>query len=64
MPSITDVRYPIVCWSAWQDGDDYAAVDLIRALYSPNLTVRVITLALLKYDFEARSCRSETNSAA
>lgn len=48
MADITDVLYPIACWAAWQDGDEYASVDLVRALSSPNLKVRVITRALLE----------------
>jgi hypothetical protein len=48
MPEITDVLYPFACWAAWREGNEYASVDLIRALSSPNLTVWVITQALLK----------------
>ena len=45
---ITNVLYPFACWAAWRRGNEYASVDLIRALSSPNLTVRVIARALLK----------------
>jgi hypothetical protein len=48
MPELTDVLYPVACWSAWQEGDEYAAVELVRSLYSPNLIVRIITRAILK----------------
>lgn len=48
MPEITDVLYPITYWAAWQNGDDYAAVELVRALCSPSLVVRIITRAMLK----------------
>jgi hypothetical protein len=48
MPELTDVLYPVACWTAWQEGDEYAAVELVRALCSPNLVVRVITRAILK----------------
>jgi hypothetical protein len=44
----TDVLYPIACLTAWREGDGYAAVELVRALCSPNLVVRVITRAILK----------------
>lgn len=43
-----DVLYPLVCLAAWQDGDEYASVELVRALCSPNLVVRVITRAILR----------------
>jgi len=45
---ITNVLYPFACWAAWRRGNDYASVDLIRALSSPNLTVGVIARALLE----------------
>jgi hypothetical protein len=48
MGEITDVLYPVACWNAWREGDEYAAVELVRALSSPNLIVRVITRAILK----------------
>jgi hypothetical protein len=48
MPEITDVLYPIACLAAWRDGNEYASVDLVRALSSPNLTVRVIAQELLR----------------
>jgi hypothetical protein len=48
VPELIDVLYPFVHWAAWQEGDEYAAVELIRALCSPNLVVRVITRAILK----------------
>jgi hypothetical protein len=48
MAEVTDVLYPVVCWTAWREGDEYAAVELVRALCSPNLIVRVITRAILK----------------
>ena len=48
MPEITDVLYPIACLTAWREGSEYASVDLVRALSSPNLTVRVIAQELLR----------------
>ena len=48
MTELTDVRYPIACWNAWCNGDDYALVELVRALSSPSLTVRVLARAILK----------------
>ena len=48
MAELTDVLYPVACWTAWREGDEYAAVELVRALCSPNLIVRVITRAILK----------------
>jgi hypothetical protein len=48
MTEITNVLYPVACWAAWRDGDEYASVELVRALSSPNLVVRVITRAILK----------------
>ena len=48
MPEITDVLYPFACLAAWRGGDEYASVDLIRALSSPNLTVRVIARMLVE----------------
>jgi hypothetical protein len=42
MAELTDVLYPVVCWAAWREGDEYASVELVRALCSPNLIVRVI----------------------
>jgi hypothetical protein len=45
---ITSVLYPFACWAAWRRGNEYASVDLIRALSSPNLTVRVTARALLE----------------
>jgi hypothetical protein len=49
VPELIDVLYPFVYWTAWQEGDEYAAVELVRALCSPNLVVRVITRAILKH---------------
>ena len=49
MPELIDVFDPFVYWAAWQEGDEYAAVELVRALCSPNLVVRVITRAILKH---------------
>ena len=48
MPEITDVLYPFACLAAWREGNEYASVDLVRALSSPNLTVRVIAQELLR----------------
>jgi hypothetical protein len=48
MAELTDVLYPVACWNAWQEGDEYAAVELVRSLYSPNLIVHIITRAILK----------------
>ena len=48
MGELTDVLYPVACWNAWREGDEYAAVELVRGLCSPNLIVRVITRAILK----------------
>ena len=48
MTDVTDVLYPFDRLAAWQDGDDYAPVELVRALSSPSLVVRVITRAILK----------------
>jgi len=45
---ITNGLYLFACWAAWRRGNEYASVDLIRALSSPNLTVRVIARVLLK----------------
>ena len=48
MGDVRNVLYPIACLAAWQDGDEYASVELVRALSSPNLIVRIITRAILK----------------
>jgi hypothetical protein len=48
MGELSDVLYPINCWNAWREGDEYAAVELVRGLCSPNLIVRIITRVLLK----------------
>jgi hypothetical protein len=48
MPEVTEVLYPFAWWAAWRQGNEYAPVELIRALCSPNLIVRVITRAMLK----------------
>ena len=48
MNDVTDVHYPFDRLAAWQAGDDYASVELIRGLSSPNLVVRVLTREILK----------------
>jgi hypothetical protein len=48
MDELTNVLYPVACWNAWREGDEYAAVQLVRGLCSPNLIVRVMTRAILK----------------
>jgi hypothetical protein len=45
---VREVLYPIACLAAWQDGDEYTPVELVRALCSPNLIVRIVTRAILK----------------
>jgi hypothetical protein len=47
MNDVTDVHYPFDRLAAWQAGDDYASVELIRGLSSPNLVVRVLTREIL-----------------
>jgi hypothetical protein len=68
MAELTDVLYPIACWTAWREGDEYASVELVRALCSPNLIVRVITRAILKESglkalLTSETLTSETRSA-
>jgi hypothetical protein len=48
MPDITDVFYPFACLAAWRGGDEYACVELVRALCSPNLLVRIIAREVMK----------------
>ncbi|MBZ5665629.1 MAG: hypothetical protein LAO30_13585 [Acidobacteriia bacterium] len=55
MAEITDVLYLFACWAECRHGDDYAAVELVRALSSPNLAVRVVTRAMLKETLETLS---------
>lgn len=47
MAEETNLHYPFVCWAAWRAGDEHAALELVCALRSPDLIVRMITRAIL-----------------